>query len=747
VRFGERVSAHGRQVLGGRMINTKIGTVLIAIAVAAIVALPAGVLAGKPAKTVDWTSRIAAELDMAYAEQIVDDICSMGDGELGFRGAGGDADIAAANYILEQMEDIGLSEPVLEAVPVSEWEFHEAWLEIPGLPRMTAASFGGFVGTDSPTTPKAEVRAGDLVWVNNGYESDYEGKDVAGKLVLVNWIGYDFWVDSIAFAAWQHGAAGIVVTTLDSNVGQGPDAISCHDGLYAPGWPPLISISKEDAMKVLDAMGSDEMISDTTMYSDIEEMPPNWEDPEAGGHGYNVVGYLPGKNWLKSGEEYVIIGPHHDAWFQGAMDDTSGVAALLVIADAMVKIREEYGWVPERTIIFTSHTGEEYGINNTYYDWCWGAYYQINIEHKDDWVGKSAAYLCLELMGMAGEPVGVNCVPETYSFVRQVLAKNTKNMPYGWSVTPKAHTWADHWTFSAAGVPGIEFETVSDEWETQYYHSQLDAPVLIDYTYMEMLFRVLTDMTVRLASDVIIPYNFSTLSKNLNEELLMSDEFGVGGLYEIYAQYGLDPATNLQRAVDAAAEFEEKAAALNYALKDASPEDPSVINSWLMDIAGTLDTSLIAIGVWEQDWFPYQQPLNDVYHTVEALKILESGYLGDAVSDAMWELNWVGIIWYYDYMSYENYMDQRDRLSGDRVASWGLQTHLQPAAEIWEEYDGLASLAYDDVVTWEDVEWIVDGLEDKLQAIMLTQLEDAFQLMWMALSEANDQIDQLIEML
>jgi len=95
-------------------------------------------------------------------------------------------------------------------------------------------------------------------------------------------------------------------------------------------------------------------------------------------------------------------------------------------------------------------------------------------------------------------------------------------------------------------------------------------------------------------------------------------------------------------------------------------------------------------------------------------------------------------------MSYGNYLDQRDRLTGDRVASWGLQTHLQLSLDIWWEYDALVSMKGSSEVTMDDIGWVVDSLDEKLATTGLDHLEEQFVLMWTALDDANGQIEELI---
>ena len=61
-------------------------------------------------------------------------------------------------------------------------------------------------------------------------------------------------------------------------------------------------------------------------------------------------------------DEVVIIGNHRDAWIAGgAADPNSGSAALNEVVRAF-GVALEKGWKPQRTIVFASWDGEEYGL-------------------------------------------------------------------------------------------------------------------------------------------------------------------------------------------------------------------------------------------------------------------------------------------------------------------------------------------------------------------------------------------------
>ena len=57
-----------------------------------------------------------------------------------------------------------------------------------------------------------------------------------------------------------------------------------------------------------------------------------------------------------------MIGNHRDAWVLGAIDPTSGTAAMLEISDVLSNLKRNKGWIPKRTIVFLSWGAEEYGL-------------------------------------------------------------------------------------------------------------------------------------------------------------------------------------------------------------------------------------------------------------------------------------------------------------------------------------------------------------------------------------------------
>ncbi|CAG0904648.1 unnamed protein product, partial [Darwinula stevensoni] len=75
---------------------------------------------------------------------------------------------------------------------------------------------------------------------------------------------------------------------------------------------------------------------------------------------YNVVGTLYGSE-EKGKDRYVVMGNHRDAWILGALDPSSGTAALMEIARAFATFKSR-GIRPRRSVVFCSWGAEEYGL-------------------------------------------------------------------------------------------------------------------------------------------------------------------------------------------------------------------------------------------------------------------------------------------------------------------------------------------------------------------------------------------------
>ena len=62
----------------------------------------------------------------------------------------------------------------------------------------------------------------------------------------------------------------------------------------------------------------------------------------------------------------------------------SGCGLLLSIARALIKSH----YVPNKTIVFIAHSGKEWGVSNSTFNWSMGSYHQITKNHPE-WAEKA----------------------------------------------------------------------------------------------------------------------------------------------------------------------------------------------------------------------------------------------------------------------------------------------------------------------------------------------------------------------
>ena len=286
--------------------------------------------------------------------------------QLGFYLGGTWSDNARARYIAAQMKAIGLKNVHLEPVPLDVYDFKSASVTV-GTNTMIASTYAG----TSPT-PASGLTA-QVVYAHEGTAADFNalaasGVDVRGKIVLLDADPNNWWMNDPQAEAGYRGAIGAIFTFGPTTAPYwtfADDALTSFDSECDLTDVPGVYISKQDGDWLRGQLAANDTGPTVTMKL-IEKVTLSAK----GGRGYNVFGDLPGK--VKD-STFVLFGAHHDAYFHSGTDDTDGCVDNLLIAKAMVKS----GYRPSRTVRFMFTTGEEYGMVNSYNDWCIGAWWAI----------------------------------------------------------------------------------------------------------------------------------------------------------------------------------------------------------------------------------------------------------------------------------------------------------------------------------------------------------------------------------
>lgn len=188
----------------------------------------------------------------------------------------------------------------------------------------------------------------------------------------------------------------------------------------------------------------------------------------------NVVGFLPGRRFR---QEYVLVGAHfdhvgvmatpnsQDSIYNGADDNASGTAGLLLIAHALSQGRQ----APERSILFVAFSGEERGLLGSR---AFVAAPPLPLEN-------CLAMVNLDMIGR-NHPDSLSVGVSEY-WLRQLVEEENRRLrsPFLLGREAQEELWgrSDHAVFAARGIPAVFFFTGLHE----DYHRPSDHADRLNY--------------------------------------------------------------------------------------------------------------------------------------------------------------------------------------------------------------------------------------------------------------------------
>ena len=370
-----------------------------------------------------------------------------------------------------------------------------------GSEKLSFAYGSEMVITSYQEQPKIDVANSDMVFVGYGVNApergwnDYADVDVKGKTVVILVNDPDFgteslegdfggramtyygrWTYKYEEAARQGAAAALIIHDTDPaaygwNVVEsswsGPQfypqsANGGADNTKANGW-----IQKDVAAKIFAAAGKDleaqMKAAKKKGFKAVDlglKASASFENTIGKMDSKNVIGILKGK---KRPDEYVIYTAHWDHLGRckpapdgddicnGAVDNATGTAALVALAEAHVK-----AGAPDRSIIFLAVTAEESGLLGS-------KYYADNPIYP---LNKTVGGVNMDAFGMAGPAKNVVVVGKGKSGLDRYLeaALSGDGRVAEAEPTPEKGYYyrSDHFSFAKLGVPMIYFEGGED---------------------------------------------------------------------------------------------------------------------------------------------------------------------------------------------------------------------------------------------------------------------------------------------
>jgi Zn-dependent M28 family amino/carboxypeptidase len=314
--------------------------------------------------------------------------------------------------------------------------------------------------------------------------NDYEGLDARGKtvIVLVNDPGfgtgdpalftgramtyYGRWTYKFEEAARQGAEAIIIVHETEpasygwSVISQGAAGdrfgLRAADGSAAPaaveGW-----ITTEVAQRLFAAAGEDfDALKAAALQPDFTPRPlgelradMRVQSKLGGVNSHNVVALVPGATYP---DEYVIftahwdhLGQEGDEIFNGAVDNASGTAGLVLIAEAFAKLDPP----PQRSVLFVAVTAEEQGLLGSEY---YAANPVVPLE-------QTVAVINIDSLNYIGPTRDITIIgygaSELDAFVDAAAAKHERRVLPDQRPEAGSYYRSDHFSFAKQGVPAV----------------------------------------------------------------------------------------------------------------------------------------------------------------------------------------------------------------------------------------------------------------------------------------------------
>jgi N-acetylated-alpha-linked acidic dipeptidase len=249
---------------------------------------------------------------------------------------------------------------------------------------------------------------------------------------------------------------------------------------------------------------------------------------------WDVIGTVKGSEYP---DDWVVAGNHRDAWVYGAVDPSSGTAAMLEAVHGVGALLRD-GWRPRRTLVFCSWDAEEEGLMGST-EW---------VEQHAAAMAHVVAYFNMDA-AVSGANFSAAAVPSLKQFVREVT--RDVDSPMGGTVFEQwrihnanqfVHATGGFTSFNVEevrvgdlgsgsdytpflqhdGVPSTDIESAGDY---GVYHSTFDdfawftANADPHFEYLQEMARVFGLEALRMADADILPYDYVAYARAISEYL------------------------------------------------------------------------------------------------------------------------------------------------------------------------------------------------------------------------------------
>jgi Iap family predicted aminopeptidase len=508
------------------------------------------------------------------------------------RMSGSPAEREAMDYIARTMRSWG--------VEVSEYE-HDGYVSEPRRARLSVLEPEAVeIECITHSFAASATLEGEVVDAANGSEADYAGRDVRGKIVLVEGLAGPGKV----VAAERHGATGAIFIN-DPNL---------HQMIVTPVWGtptpetaplipsiPVVSVrlGDGDRFKGWLQQGPVRVEMETEVWTGWARLPV-------------VAGDIKGVN---DPDRFIMLAGHIDSWFYGAIDNAAANATTLevmrVLAANQNRLRRSF-----RAVFWSGHSHGRYAGSTWYADTFWEEFYDHCVAYVNvDSTGATQATLYEELLAM----------PETAQLAIDVVRDLT-----GQTAEVNRIGRAGDQSFWGIGVPSVymslsrvPIETAPElsramgaltgrkkSGQAWFWHTEHDTLDKVDLDVLETDTRIYLATILQLLNSPVLPLDYVATVDEILDAL------------EAY-QAEANDAVDLQTAVERAKQLRELLIEFHRCVASVSGEDElDIVNQTLID----LGRMLVPLNYTESGQFDHDlalhAPVIPALHEIDRLATL-----------------------------------------------------------------------------------------------------------------------------
>jgi hypothetical protein len=379
---------------------------------------------------------------------------------------------------------------------------HDAYISLPVSSRLVIDGAEIRSITHSMSCPTGQAgRSAPLVHVGGGTEADFAGRDVAGKIVLVDGIA----VEDVADRATKAGAIGEIHISPTEHL---------YEMCISPVWgspsnltranlptTAVVTISRDDGARLRERC----LAGESVVTSMTTEVDTGWRKTPL------LVCDMAAPGAAEDAP-FVMFSGHHDTWHFGVMDNGGANATMLEAARVLARHRSD--WRRGLRVCFWSgHSHGRYSGSAWYADENW-----IELDRR------CAAHVNVDSTGAVGASVLTNSgvIDELKGLARTAIAAETGQEHKG-----RRQGRAADQSFWGVGVPSM-FGSLSHQppgpvkmlvalgW---WWHTPHDLADKVDPDNLVRDTRIATHVLARLLRDRVLPLDYREFSQALAEEL------------------------------------------------------------------------------------------------------------------------------------------------------------------------------------------------------------------------------------